>query len=59
VTGYHTMTLIEFPFGPVTCRQAPHSAALFHEDPEKAVPYVPDGRVYVVKEQVPPDRFPP
>lgn len=31
------MTLI-LPLGPVTSRQAPHSAALFQSEPEKAVP---------------------
>lgn len=53
------MTLI-LPLGPVTSRQEPHSAALFQAEPEKAVPYRPDGILdIVVKEQVPPLRFPP
>lgn len=57
--GRLTITLI-LPLGPVTSRQEPHSAALFQAEPEKAVPYSPDGRLdIVVKEHIPPLRFPP
>lgn len=58
--GLLTMAVIEFPLGPVTLTQAPHSAALSHTAPENAVPYRLLGMVdSVVKEQVPPLRLPP
>lgn len=54
------MALMVLPSGPVTWTHAPHWAALSHADPEKAVPYKLFGIVdSVVKEQVPPLRFPP
>lgn len=54
------MTMMELPLGPVTWRHAPHSAALSQADPEKAVPYKPEGVLdMVVKEHIPPLRFPP
>lgn len=54
------MTLIEVPLGPVTWRQAPQLAALLQPEPENAVPSMPDGKLdMVVKEHVPPLRFPP
>lgn len=55
-----TMTVMELPFGPVTLRHAPHSAAESQADPGKAVPYKSEGMLdMVVKEHVPPLRFPP
>lgn len=54
------MTVMELPLGPVTWRQAPHSAALSQAEPENAVPYRPEGMFdMVVKEHVPPLRLPP
>lgn len=54
------MALMELPFGPVTCTQAPHMAPLFQTWPEYAVPVMPLGIVdRVVKLQVPPLRLPP
>jgi hypothetical protein len=38
------MAMIDFPFA-VTCMHAPQFAEEAHDDPEKAVPYIPDGSV--------------
>lgn len=53
------MALILVPLGPVTSTQAPHSAALSQRWEERAVPKRPEGMVYSVNEQVPPETLPP
>lgn len=37
------MALMTLPVGPVTWMQAPQFPAEFQLDPEKAVPYIPEG----------------
>jgi hypothetical protein len=41
----NTIAMMEFPDGPMTETQAPHSAALFQLESESAVPRIPEGRV--------------
>jgi len=39
------MALIELPLGPTTETHAPHHAAPFQLSTDKAVPYIPGGRL--------------
>ena len=54
-----TIAVMLFPDGPVTEIQAPQLAEFSQFESESAVPYIPDGRVYVENEHVPPETFPP